>query len=177
MKKIIFTLTIILAAGSAHAQRLNMGLQAGHATQRREAISKMTPEQRRETLKKVRESLLLEDLKIPEGREEEFQNIYRDYQAAQKKITETFKNDFDPEKLSDEEAQEKLETSFEAAQKLLDNRQEYARKMGQVVKPQEILKMFRSEGMIREKIIDRKMNAEYRNGVESQDKPVRRLEP
>lgn len=175
MKKILFGFTIILATGSASAQRLNMGLQAEQ--QRREAISKMKPEQRREALKQVRESLLLEDLNIPEGREAEFQNIYREYQDSQKKIRETFRNDFDPEKLSDEEAQEKLEISFETGQQLLDNRREYARKMGQVIKPQEILKMFRSEGMIREKIIDRKMNAGYKTGAESPDRSTSRLKP
>jgi len=49
-----------------------------------------------------------------------------------------------------------LEESFTAGEELLESRRNLARKMQGVMKPQQVLKMFRTEGMIREKMLDRR---------------------
>lgn len=159
MKKLYLTFAIaFLSAVGLQAQiKSNLDWNKANPEQRKEMIKNMSAEERKELLKKFRENMLVEDLKVPEKDREDFKKIYNEYQESQQKIKERFNNDFDPEKLSDTEAQQKLEESFDLAQKLVDNRKEYARKMQNVVKPQQVLKMFQNEGQMRERIMDRRM--------------------
>ena len=60
------------------------------------------------------------------------------------------------ENLSDEEAKVKLEQSFEVGQQLLNNRKVYAEKMQKIISPQKVLKLFQSEGMMRDKMNERR---------------------
>ena len=164
MKKLYLTFAIaFLSAVGLHAQiKSNLDWNKANSAQRKEMIKNMSAEERKELLKKLRENMLVEELKVPEKDREDFKKIYSEYQESQQKIKERFNNDFDPEKLSDAEAQQKLEESFDLAQKLVDNRKEYARKMQNVVKPQQVLKMFQNEGQMRDRIMDRRM--EYNDG-------------
>lgn len=99
---------------------------------------------------------MMEHLDISEEKKEKFKNLYSQYQDEQREIKKRFSNDFDPDKLTDEEAGQKLEESFEAGEALLNNRRSFARKMQGVLKPQEMLKLFRTEGMLREKMMERR---------------------
>ncbi|PZU13736.1 MAG: hypothetical protein DI622_13905, partial [Chryseobacterium sp.] len=64
---------------------------------------------------------------------------------------------------TDEEAKAKLQQSFEVGQKLLDNRKKYAEKMQQVIPCQKVLKLFQSEGMMRDKMNERKPHGNDNN--------------
>lgn len=157
MKKIIFSVIIAVSAlTQMHAQDTRSNLRNATPEQRREAIKQMTPEQRRELLKQFRENIMIQDLAIEDKNKERFKSLYSEYQESQKEIKDRFKMDFDPDKLSDAEAKQKLEESFDMGEKLLDNRRVYAQKMQSIMKPQQVLKMFRTEGMIREKTLERR---------------------
>lgn len=161
MKKLYLTLVIAAFFGvGAKAQiKSNLDWSKANTEQRKEMVKNMSAEERKELLKQFRENMLVEDLKVPEKDREDFKKIYNEYQESQQKIKERFNNDFDPDKLSDVEAQQKLEESFDLAQKLVDNRKEYARKMQNVVKPQQVLKMFQNEGQMRDRMLDRRMES------------------
>lgn len=160
MKKLLLTLLIaVFSASFMSAQiRSNLDWKKMNPEKRKELINNMNPEERKELLKKFREDMLVEDLNVETEDQEEFRSVYNEYIDSQKRIKDQFDSNFDPEKLSDEEAKKKLEESFDVGQKLLDNRRAYARKMQTVVKPQQVLKMFQNEGMMREKMIDRRMD-------------------
>lgn len=165
MRKIYLTLVFAFFAGIGTKAQIksNLDWSKANTEQKKEMIKNMSAEERKELLKKFRENMLVEDLKVPEKDQEDFKKIYNEYQESQQNIKERFNNDFDPEKLSDAEAQQKLEESFDLAQKLVDNRKEYARKMQNVVRPQQVLKMFQTEGQMRDKMLDRRMENRNEN--------------
>lgn len=100
--------------------------------------------------------MVMENLNIDAGDKAEFTQLYNEYLENQKQIKSQFNPDFNPETLSDDEAKAKLQQSFEVGQKLLDNRKKYADKMQQVIPCQKVLKLFQSEGMMRDKMNERK---------------------
>lgn len=185
MRKLFFTILIAAFAATTYQAQIinNLDLQKATPEERKELIKNLSAEERRELLKQFRENMLVDDLKVPEKDQKEFKRVYNEYQESQRRIKEQFNNDFDPEKLSDEEAKRKLEESFELGQKLMDSRKEYARKMQDVVKPQQVPKMFQNEGQMRDKMLDRRMemrndnstrNPGFRNDNPSQ---IRRDQP
>jgi hypothetical protein len=100
--------------------------------------------------------MIMDNLNIDPGDKAEFTQLYNEYLDSQKQIKSQFDPSFNPETLSDEEAKAKLQQSFEVGQKLLDNRKKYADKMQQVIPCQKVLKLFQSEGMMRDKMNERK---------------------
>lgn len=130
--------------------------KVNNAVQSRD-YSNMSSAEKKQLIKQYREAMLVDDLKIPENSQENFKKIYSEYQEKQHKIRAEFNNNFSIEQLTDEQAKQKLEESFNVGKKLLDNRREYATKLQSVLTPQQILKMFQNEGQLREKMIDRKM--------------------
>lgn len=171
MKKTIFAILIGMFSLQpvVAQQRLNSNLDWRKVApeKRRELISNLAPEERKQLLRQVRENMLVEDLAIQEKDREKFKSVYNEYQDSQRKIKENFNNNFNADQLTDEQARQKLEESFEVGQKLLDNRRAYAKKMQQVVRPQQVLKMFQNESAMREKMMDRRMesgNADNRQG-------------
>uniref|UniRef100_A0AAU6WQ54 DUF3135 domain-containing protein n=2 Tax=Chryseobacterium TaxID=59732 RepID=A0AAU6WQ54_9FLAO len=98
----------------------------------------------------------MENLDIDPSDKAEFTDVYNEYLESQKEIKSQFNSNFNPETLSDEEAKAKLQQSFEVGQKLLDNRKKYADKMQQIIPCQKVLKLFQSEGMMRDKVNERK---------------------
>ncbi len=58
--------------------------------------------------------------------------------------------------MTDDEARKQVNESFEIGQLLLDNRRQYAEKFMKVIKPQQVLQMFQTEGKMRTKILDKK---------------------
>lgn len=164
MKKTIYTAIItVFVAMQMQAQDFRCSLRNATPEQRREVIRQMSPEQRRELLKQVRENMMMEDLKIEDKNKDQFKKVYSEYQDAQSEIKGKFTTDFDPDQLSDAEARQKLEESFQMGEQLLDNRRKYSQKMQSIMKPQQVLKMFRTEGMIRERTLER--HGEMRDSI------------
>ncbi|MBB4806949.1 hypothetical protein HNP38_002245 [Chryseobacterium defluvii] len=155
MKKILFTLFILYGFG-LNAQRTDYDWKKMDPKQRKEVINNLSPEERKELLKKFRNNMVMDNLNIDSGDKAEFTTIYNEYLENQKKIKNEFDSNFDPETLSDQEAKQKLQQSFDVGQKLLDNRKKYADKMQQVIPCQKVLKLFQSEGMMRDKMNERK---------------------
>lgn len=167
MKKNIITLFIfVLATATVSAQR--MGFDSGRVSvQKRQAnpqTEKMSPAERSQLIKQIRENMMVEDLKISEDKKESFAKIYSEYQDAQTEIKSQFRSDFNPETLSDDEARQKLHESFVVGEKLMENRRKYAEKLQQVLSPQQVLKLYQTEGAMREKLMDRKAGKNSNQG-------------
>ncbi len=156
MKKILFLLMAVLTATYSFAQEQKYDWKAMSPEQRKEVIKKMNPEQRMQLLKQFRENMMVTELEVPQSDQPEFKALYNEYQAKQNAIKSRFKSNQDYEKMSDEEAKKQVMESFEVGQQLLDNRKVYAEKFMKVIKPQQVLQMFRTEGKMRSKIIDKK---------------------
>jgi hypothetical protein len=132
MKKILFALFIIYGFG-LNAQNSDYDWKKMDPKQRKEIINNLSPEERKELLKKFRNNMVVENLEIDASDKTEFTQLYNEYLDNQKQIKSQFNPDFNPETLSDDEAKAKLQQSFEVGQKLLDNRKKYADKMQQVI--------------------------------------------
>lgn len=155
MKKILFTLLIIYGFG-LNAQKTDYDWKKMDPKQRKEVINNLSPEERKALLTKFRNNMIMDNLNIDPGDKAEFTALYNEYIENQKQIKSQFNSNFNPETLSDDEAKAKLQQSFEVGQKLLDNRKKYADKMQQVIPCQKVLKLFQSEGMMRDKMSERK---------------------
>jgi hypothetical protein len=162
MKKILFTLFIIYSF-VLNAQRTDYDWKKMDPKQRKEVINNLSPEERKALLTKFRNNMVMENLNIDPSDKTEFTEIYNEYLDSQRQIKSQFNSNFNPETLSDEEAKAKLQQSFEVGQKLLDNRKKYAEKMQQVIPCQKVLKLFQSEGMMRDKMNERKPHGNDNN--------------
>ncbi|SMO55716.1 hypothetical protein SAMN06265171_102581 [Chryseobacterium rhizoplanae] len=154
MKKILLTFLIIYGFG-LNAQRTDYDWKKMDPKQRKEVINNLSPEERKELLKKFRNNMIMDNLNVDPGDKAEFTQLYNEYLDSQKQIKSQFNSSFDPETLTDEEAKAKLQQSFEVGQKLLDNRKKYAEKMQQVIPCQKVLKLFQSEKMMKDKMDER----------------------
>lgn len=155
MKKILFTLFIIYGFG-LNAQKMDYDWKKMDPKQRKEVINNLSPEERKTLLAKFRNNMVMDNLDIEASDKTEFTQLYNEYLDNQKQIKSQFNSNFNPETLSDDEAKAKLQQSFEVGQKLLDNRKKYAEKMQEVIPCQKVLKLFQSEGMMRDKMNERK---------------------
>ncbi|NIF05837.1 hypothetical protein F3J23_10310 [Chryseobacterium sp. Tr-659] len=155
MKKILLTFLIIYGFG-LNAQRTDYDWKKMDPKQRKEVINNLSPEERKELLKKFRDNMIMDNLNVDPNDKAEFTQLYNEYIESQKQIKKQFDPNYDPETLTDEEAKAKLQQSFEVGQKLLDNRKKYADKMQQVIPCQKVLKLFQSESMMRDKMNERK---------------------
>ena len=158
MKKILTLLSVALITSASFAQQLNYDWKNMKPEQRKEIIQKMKPEDRMNLLKEFREKMMISELEVPGNQQEEFKNLYAEYQEKQNAIKEKFTADENYENMSDAEAVKQLEQSFEIGQQLLDNRKNYAQKFMKVISPQQVLKMYQTEGKMRTKILDKKQD-------------------
>lgn len=159
MKKIIAFSFIMIFGFSIDAQQLNYDWKKMNPQQRKEVINNLSPTERTELLKKFRNNMVVENLNIKEADKEEFTKVYNEYLENQSKIKKQFDPHFKPEELSDQEAKQRLQQSFDVGQNLLDNRKRYAEKLQQVIPPQKVLQLFQNEGMMRDKMNERKQNS------------------
>ncbi|SHL94395.1 hypothetical protein [Chryseobacterium polytrichastri] len=160
MKKILFTLFIIYGFG-LNAQKTDYDWKKMDPKQRKEVINNLSPEERKTLLAKFRNNMVMDNLDIEASDKAEFTQLYNEYLDNQKQIKSQFNSNFNPETLSDDEAKAKLQQSFEVGQKLLDNRKKYADKMQEVIPCQKVLKLFQSEGMMRDKMNERKPHGNH----------------
>lgn len=159
MNKALLTFCIVLGFSlGLCAQELSLDLKNVSPEKRKELISKLSSEQKKELFRDYRKNALMEELSIKKEDQAAFGKIYSDYQESQRRIKDRFDGSFDPDQLSDEQARKRLEDSFRYGEELINNRREYARKMQQVVKPQQVIKMFRVEGQMRDRMLEKRMN-------------------
>ena len=170
MKKIATAVTFIIAIQFSFAQQFGFDWKGMKPEQRKEVIQKMKPEERLKLLKEFREKMIISELEVPESNQPEFKNIYSEYQDKQNDIKAKFTPNEDYENMSDEEATTQLNQSFEVGQQLLDNRKNYAQKFMTVIKPQQVLRMYQTEGRMRNKILDKKQD-EPRNSSSQRRRP------
>ena len=109
-------------------------------------------------LKQFRENMMVSELDVPQTDQQEFKTLYAEYQEKQNSIKSKFKSSEDYENMSDDEAKRQLNESFDIGQQLLDNRKIYAQKFMKVLKPQQVLQMYQTEGKMRSKILDKKQD-------------------
>lgn len=170
MKKILLTFLIIYGFG-LNAQRTDYDWKKMDPKQRKEVINNLSPEERKELLKKFRDNMIMDNLNVDPDDKAEFTQLYNEYLDSQRQIKSQFNSNFDPESLTDDEAKAKLQQSFELGQKLLDNRKKYADKMQQVIPCQKVLKLFQSEKMMKDKMDERRPHGNYNNASGSKQNP------
>ena len=170
MKKILFALLLIYGFG-LNAQKTDYDWRKMNPKQRKEVINNLSPEERKALLTQFRNNMVLDNLNVDPKDKTEFTEMYNEYLDSQKKIKNQFDSNFNPEVLSEDEAKVKLQQSFDVGQKLLDNRKKYAEKMQTVIPCQKVLKLFQSEGMMRDKMNERKPHGGKKNASESKQTP------
>ena len=159
MKKILFILiTVITGSQLSYAQEQKYDWKKMKPEQRKEIIQKMSPQEKMLLLKQFRENMMVSELDVPQNDQTEFKTLYAEYQDKQNNIKSRFKPSEDYDNMSDEEATKQLNESFDVGQQLLDNRKIYAQKFLKVLKPQQVLQMYQTEGKMRSKILDKKQD-------------------
>ncbi|MBU4538863.1 MAG: hypothetical protein L6264_03305 [Weeksellaceae bacterium] len=156
MKKILFLGITLLFASNSFAQEQKYDWKKMKPEQRKEVIQNMSPQERMTLLKQFRENMIVSELDVPQNEQTEFKTLFSEYQDKQNEIKNKFKPSEDYDNMSDEEAKRHLNESFEIGQQLLDNRKIYAQKFMKVIKPQQVLQMYQTEGKMRNKILDKK---------------------
>lgn len=150
LKILISGFIFLFACKNSFAQRtssLRMGLQ-----QSKSEIKSLSPKEKSDVLKKFKVDFVVSELQIPDDQIDNFIEIYSDYQTKQKQIKNKFKPKKDFNEMTDNEANAELQNSFAVGQQLLDLRREYAEKFNQVIRPQKVLQLFQTEGMMRNKM-------------------------
>lgn len=161
MRQILFLTAIAFFSSQNYsAQEQKYDWKAMKADQRKEVIQKMNPRDRGLLLNQFRENMMVTELEVPQDDEQEFKDLYAEYQQKQASIKSKFKANRNYESLSDEEAEKQLNESFEIGQQLLDNRKMYAKKFLELIKPQQVLQMYQTEGKMRNKILDKKQDGQ-----------------
>ena len=164
MKKILLILIISgLGLQNTFAQEQKYDWKTMKPDERKAIIQKMSPQERMSLLKQFRQNMVVSQLDVPQNDQQEFKQLYNEYQEKQNEIKSKFKPNEDYENMSDEEAKQQLNQSFEVGQQLLDNRKAYAQKFLKVIKPQQVLQMYQTEGKMRNKILDRKEDGPRRS--------------
>lgn len=164
MKKLAAVLTLILAVQFSFAQQFGYDWKSMKPEKRKEVIQNMKPEERVALLKEFREKMIIAELAVPENTQPEFKNLYSEYQEKQNEIKAKFVPTQDCEKMTDEDAIKELNNSFDVGQQLLDNRKDYAQKFMKVISPQQVLRMYQTEGKMRNKILDKKQDEPKNSG-------------
>lgn len=166
MKKTVAVLLIFISFQMAVAQTQKYDWKNMAPEQRKEIIRKMSPEDRMALLKEFRENMMVSELGVPQEKEPEFIDLYSEYQAEQNRIKSRFSPKTDYRKMSDEEAAQELNKSFEIGQQLLDNRKRYADKFMKVLKPQQVLRMYQTEGKMRSRIMEKTADSPRNTGIQ-----------
>ncbi len=159
MKKILLLLIAVFSGSQLSlAQEQKYDWKNMKPEQRKEVIQKMSPQEKMLLLKQFRENMMVSELEVAQNDQTEFKTLYAEYQEKQNNIKSRFKPSEDYDNMSDEEATKQLNESFDVGQQLLDNRKIYAQKFLKVLKPQQVLQMYQTEGKMRSKILDKKQD-------------------
>ncbi len=158
MKKTLYTFLLFISVFMIKAQESprpdfkNMSQQ-----ERREYIKSLSPEQRRKLMEDAAAMMAIRNLQIPVEKQDAFKKLLSEYSQSQRAIKEKFKpNKARNQELSDAEAKQMIDQSFEVGLQLLNNRKLYTEKFLKILSPQQVLKLFDHEGQIREKMMERR---------------------
>ena len=157
-KTLLIVMVLLIASNNSFAQEQKYDWKKMKPEQRKELIQNMSPDERMKLLKQFRENMMVEELEVSEDEQIESKTLFAEYQEKQNEIKSRFKPSEDYDNMSDEEAKRRLNESFEIGQQLLDNRKIYAQKFMKVLKPQQVLQMYQTEGKMRSKILDKKQD-------------------
>lgn len=148
----------LLPSGSAQRQTIprTSEWKSMNMQEKKEAVSSMSVKDRGVFLQNMKENIVIDDLDISKEKQNEFKTLYAEYQSNQKQIKEKFHVDKNLDNLSDEDATNRLNQSFEVGQQLLNNRRTYADKFLKILTPQQVLTLFQTEGKMRDKMLDKK---------------------
>lgn len=124
--------------------------------EKRQAVSNMSVRERSAFLQNMKANIVVGDISVPADKQDSFKSLYAEYQNNQKQIKEKFHPDKNFDQLSDEDATARLNQSFDVGQQLLNNRKAYADKFLKILTPQQVLKLFQTEGKMRDKMLDKK---------------------
>lgn len=160
MKKILFLAITLFFTQNTFAQAQKYNWKAMKPDERKQLIQKMSPQERMATLQEFRENMMVTELELPANAQDDFKALYGEYQNKQNEIKSKFKSSDNYEKMTDEEAKKQLDESFEVGQQLLDNRKVYCEKFMKIIKPQQVLQMYQTEGKMRNKILDKKQDGQ-----------------
>lgn len=156
MKKILFLAITLFFTQNTFAQAQKYNWKAMKPDERKQLIQKMSPQERMATLQEFRENMMVTELELPANAQDDFKALYSEYQNKQNEIKGKFKSNDNYENMTDEEAKKQINESFEVGQQLLDNRKVYCEKFMKIIKPQQVLQMYQTEGKMRNKILDKK---------------------
>lgn len=158
MKNSIYTFFLLISFFYMNAQESprpdfkNMSQE-----QRREYIKNLSPEQRMKLMHEAATMITIRNLQVPDEKQEAFKKLMNEYAQSQKAIKDKFKtNRVSESNLSDADAKKLLDQSFDLGQQLLNNRKIYAEKFLKILTPQQVLKLFKQEGKMREKLMERR---------------------
>lgn len=148
----------LLPSGSTQRQTIprTSEWKSMNMQEKKEAVSSMSVKDRGVFLQNMKENIVIDDLDISKEKQNEFKTLYAEYQNNQKQIKEKFHVDKNLDNLSDEDAINRLNQSFEVGQQLLNNRRTYADKFLKILTPQQVLTLFQTEGKMRDKMLDKK---------------------
>lgn len=155
MKTVILSLLLVLGLNFSFAQNQKPWQEAKNETSQ----TASTPPSHEEHMARIlqyKQKQVLKALNLPEEKRKAFVPLYQAYQNKMMEIKHSFKPVKNPDAVSDQEAREDLEKSFKVGQALLDQRKVYAAKFLQILTPQQVIKIFQTEGLLRDKMIKHK---------------------
>ncbi len=158
MKKTVFAVAALFFTFHLSFAQHRHNWKSMKPDERKQAIQQMNPEQRMGLLQQFREDMVVSELEVPQDDQEEFKTLYAEYQEKQNAIKSKFKSENTYENMTDAQAKQQLNESFDIGQQLLDNRKMYADKFMKLITPQQVLRMYQTEGKMRNKILDRKQD-------------------
>ena len=165
MKKIIYLLLFSFSFVLLNAQDLKNWKNLTKE-QRQAELKKLSPEQRQELMHKAAIEMEIRSLEISVDKQEAFGKLMYEYVTSQKAIKDKFKPDFSKKEMTDSQARKLLEDSFLLGQELLNNRKQFSEKFLKILTPQQVLKLFKHEGKMRQKMMNqkKKQGSNFGNG-------------
>lgn len=133
-------------------------------------LSQAQPRKLGDRIESLRIAFFTEKLQLTPDESKDFWPLYNEYEEAEKKIRQTYKNETSLELMSDAQVEDFIENSFEMEEKLLDLKKEYYGKMRKVLPLRKIALLNRVERQFKERLLE-----EWRDRQQQkQDAPLRR---
>jgi len=151
MKKIFFLLAIsfgMLVSAQKHHSKSHEKHHEKHHEDKKDHIhhfEKMTHEEKMAFIQQLNINKITKELELSGEKKEAVEKVLGEYFTAKGDIIKNFKPEDTHKNLTDEEALRKINLGFEVAQKVLDNRKFYSKKLLEHLSPQQVLKIYKIE--------------------------------
>ena len=143
MKKIFFLLAI--SFGMLVSAQNNNGKHHEDKKSYIHDFEKMTHEEKMAFIQQLNINKITKELELSGEKKEAVEKVLGEYFTAKGDIIKNFKPEDIHKNLTDEEALRKINLGFEVAQKVLDNRKFYSKKLLEHLSPQQVLKIYKIE--------------------------------